>query len=136
MSSTFFRCQKHIVPCQHIRGYPRSLAKKQEDILHLEVKQYAPRSNPEPQVGDVTIIGAHSNAFPKELYEPLWDDLLQHANKTGAFRIRSIWFADVASQGASGILNEDKVGNDRKHSKASLMIWQRHTNESLRSLMV
>ena len=114
MSSTLFRYQKHVVPCQHIRGYPRSLAKKQEDVLHLEVKQYTPRSNSAPQTGDVTVIGAHSNAFPKELYEPLWDDLLQYATNSGAFRIRSIWVADVASQGASGILNEGKIGNDRK----------------------
>ena len=114
MSKSYFRCDKQTVPCQHIRGYPRSLAGKQEDVLQLEVKQYIPLNNLSPQAGDVTILGAHSNAFPKELYEPLWDDLLEYTIKTNAFRIRSIWFADVASQGASGILNEGKVGNDRK----------------------
>jgi len=46
-----------------------------------------------------------------ELYEPLWDDLLKQSKKHG-FRIRSIWIADVAHQGASGVINETKLGND------------------------
>ena len=29
------------------------------------------------------------------------------------FRIRSIWIADVANQGQSGVLNENVLGNDR-----------------------
>ena len=51
--------------------------------------------------------------FPKELYEPLWDELLQRSQKLG-FKIRSIWIADVVHQGHSSVLNEDKLGNDRK----------------------
>jgi hypothetical protein len=38
---------------------------EQEDVLYLAVKQYTPLSNPNPQSGDVTIIGAHANGFPK-----------------------------------------------------------------------
>ena len=30
------------------------------------------------------------------------------------FRIRAIWMADAAHQGASGIYNEEYIGNDRK----------------------
>jgi hypothetical protein len=41
----------------------------------------------------------------KELYEPLWDEILVRS-KTHGFRIRSIWIADVAFQGDSGVLNE------------------------------
>lgn len=48
----------------------------------------------------------------QELYEPLWEDMLQLSEKAG-FRIRSIWIADVSQQGQSGVLNEDKLGNDR-----------------------
>lgn len=49
----------------------------------------------------------------QELYEPLWDELLQQSNKL-SFRIRGIWIADVAHQGQSSVLNEDKLGNDRE----------------------
>jgi len=106
-----FRIVDHKIPCQHVREYPRALAGSQEDVLHLAVKQYIPLDNPEPQPGDLTIIGAHANAFPKELYEPLWDDI--HARmKKHNFRIRSIWIADVAQQGCSGVLNEELLGND------------------------
>ena len=75
------------------------------------MKQYIPKDNPNPRPGDVTIIGAHANGFPKELYEPLWDDILARSKKHG-FRIRSIWVADVAQQGQSSVLNEPFLGND------------------------
>jgi hypothetical protein len=47
------------------------------------------------------------------MYEPLWDDLLKFSKAAG-FRIRNIWIADVAHQGLSGVVNESKLGNDRK----------------------
>ncbi|KIV79381.1 hypothetical protein PV11_06944 [Exophiala sideris] len=106
-----FTIVEHQIPCQHVREYPRALAGSQEDVLHLAVKQYIPKDNPNPQPGDVTIIGAHANAFPKELYEPLWDDIHARSMKSG-FRIRSIWIADVAHQGQSSVLNEKQLGND------------------------
>lgn len=99
------------MPAQHIREYRQATAASQEDVLFLCVKQYIPINNPNPEPGDVTIIGAHANAFPKELYEPLWDDLLEQSSKRG-WRIRSIWIADVAHQGQSGITNETMLGND------------------------
>lgn len=47
----------------------------------------------------------------EELYEPLWIDL--HArSKANGFRIRGIWIADVAHQGASLALNEHLIGLD------------------------
>lgn len=106
-----FRIVEHKVPCQYIREYPRALAGEQEDTLYLAVKQYIPLENPTPQRNDVTIISSHANSFPKELYEPLFEDLLAGANNLN-FRIRGIWIADVANQGASGVLNEDLLGND------------------------
>ena len=106
-----FRIVEHRCPAQHIREYSQATANSQEDVFCLEVKQYIPLSNPSPRPGDVTIIGAHANAFPKELYEPLWEDLLVQASKYG-WRIRSIWMADVAHQGASGVLNEALLGNE------------------------
>lgn len=49
----------------------------------------------------------------QELYEPLWDDLY-HKLKVKGVNIRSIWIADAAHQGASGVLNEKKLGDDRE----------------------
>lgn len=65
MASTSFRIIEHVVPSQYIREYPRAIAIEQEETLKLSVKQYIPIDNPNPQRGDVTIIGAHANAFPK-----------------------------------------------------------------------
>jgi hypothetical protein len=65
MSSELFSITKHKVPCQHIREYPKATAGEQEDVLYLEVKQYVPLSNTSPSPGDVTIIAAHANGFPK-----------------------------------------------------------------------
>ncbi|KAL2810449.1 Alpha/beta hydrolase family-domain-containing protein [Aspergillus granulosus] len=110
-SSGPFRVVEHVVPSQHIREYPGATAHEQEDVLNLAVKQYIPLDNPNPQPGDVTILAAHANGFPKELYEPLWEEI--HArSKANGFRIRSIWMADVAHQGRSSAINEDVLGND------------------------
>lgn len=75
--SSFFRVVEHIIPGQYIREYPQALSGEQEDTLRLAVKQYIPLNNPNPRRGDVTIIAAQANAFPKEVYEPLWEDLIR-----------------------------------------------------------
>jgi pimeloyl-ACP methyl ester carboxylesterase len=106
-----FHVVEHIVEAQHIREFPRAVLDGEETVLKLHVKQYIPHDNPTPQAGDITIIGAHANGFPKELYEPLWEDLHQKS-KQHNFRIRSIWIADVAQQGWSSVLNEQHLGND------------------------
>lgn len=74
MSSTMFATQTHVLPCQHIREYPGATLNEQEDVLHLELKQYTPLDNPNPKPGDVTIIGAHACGFPKVSPPPsaLW----------------------------------------------------------------
>lgn len=132
MSLLHFDVHEHSIPTTHIREYPRALASDdQEDVLHLAIKQYTPKKS---RVGDqqiVTIIAAHANGFPKvglytngryetsyspsmqELYEPLWDDLYARL-KAKDIHVHGIWIADVAHQGASGVLNEEKVGNDRR----------------------
>ncbi|KAI1764947.1 putative toxin biosynthesis protein [Hypoxylon sp. FL1150] len=127
MSPYPFHIKEHVVPSQHVREWPRATANSQEDVLYVSVKQYIPVDNPSPQPGDITIIAAHANGFPKELYQPLWADL--HALSSisnseskpdsgpkgkgaGGFRIRGIWIADVSNQGYSGMLNEQSQGND------------------------
>lgn len=111
MSSAFFRIEEHAVDASHIRGFPRATSTTQDEVLKLAVKQYTPLNNPNPTSGDITIIAAHANGFPKELYEPLWDELIQRGEKYG-FKIRGIWIADVVNQGWSSVLNEDKLGDD------------------------
>ncbi|KXJ97391.1 Alpha/beta hydrolase family-domain-containing protein [Microdochium bolleyi] len=106
-----FHVKEHKIASQHVREFPRATANSQEDILWLSVKQYTPIDNPNPQPGDVTIIGAHANGFPKELYEALWADLHAQSVSQG-FRIRGIWIADVTNQGASGVANEGALGDD------------------------
>ena len=49
----------------------------------------------------------------QELYEALWDELYLRSKANG-FRIRSIWISDAAHQNQSSVLNEEKLGNDRK----------------------
>ena len=63
--STVFEIREHKLECQHIREYARATANSQEEVLHLAIKQYIPLDNPNPKEGDVTIIGAHANGFPK-----------------------------------------------------------------------
>jgi hypothetical protein len=65
MSASVFKIKEHTLESQHIRDYPRATAFSQEEVLKLAIKQYIPLDNPNPQPGDVTIIGAHANGFPK-----------------------------------------------------------------------
>ena len=65
MSTNFFSVKSHVLPCQHIREYPRATRHKQEDVLYLDIKQYLPLNSLNPQAGEVTIIAAHGNGFPK-----------------------------------------------------------------------
>ncbi|KAL8306009.1 hypothetical protein RB597_003361 [Gaeumannomyces tritici] len=118
MSFPVFEIKEHIIDASHIREYPRATAHSQEEVLKVAVKQYIPKSNPNPQPGDVTIIGVHANGFPKELYEAMWEDLVSASTARG-FRIRAIWIADMAWQGVSGALNEGRLGSDPSWSDAS-----------------
>ena len=109
--SSVFHVKEHVLPCAHIRQYARATSLSQEEELVQHVKQYTPKDNPNPQKGDITVIGAHANGFPKELYEPLWEELYRHLRSKG-LRIRTVYIADAAWQGQSGHLNRSKLGND------------------------
>ncbi|EME49450.1 hypothetical protein DOTSEDRAFT_68272 [Dothistroma septosporum NZE10] len=111
MKTAHFNIREHTVPTCHIREYARATAEDQEDELHLAVKQYTPWQSSNKKQRGVTIIGAHANGFPKELYEPLWDDLYERLEARN-IHIRNIFIADVSQQGQSGVLNEHKLGND------------------------
>jgi hypothetical protein len=70
MSSDHYRIDEHVIEASHIRGFPRTTSTTQNEVLHLAVKQYTPLNNPNPQPGDLTIIAAHANAFPKVFLFP------------------------------------------------------------------
>ena len=82
MSSTYFRVTEHTISCQHIREYPHATANTQEDELRLAIKQYTPLDNLIPQPGDLTVIAAHANGFPKvsSIIFMFW---LMHGTLTG-----------------------------------------------------
>lgn len=79
-----FSILEHELPCSHIREYPLATANTQEDVLYLAIKQYIPKDNKHPQPGDVTIIGAHANGFPKvrEIFLRCVQKLTTHRNST------------------------------------------------------
>ena len=134
MSPSLFRVQEHIIPGQYVREYPGATLENQEDDLFLHVKQYTPLDQSHLQPGAVTIIGAHANGFPKELYEPLWDEL----SRTLRRPIRNIWIADVVQQGMSGLLNENKLGNDPcwcDHARDLLLMVNHFRKEMPRPLV-
>ncbi|EHK44327.1 hypothetical protein TRIATDRAFT_35759 [Trichoderma atroviride IMI 206040] len=64
-SSPVFDIHEHTIQASHIREYPRATATSQDDALLLHVKQYIPKHGGPARKGDITIIGAHANGFPK-----------------------------------------------------------------------
>jgi len=107
MSSLLWNVNEHIIKASHIRGFARGIQDETAGGLRLAVKQYLPLSNRNPRVDDISIIFAHGVGSSKESYEPFFDDLLQ-----SGLRIRAIWAADAAHQGASYILNEEIIGDE------------------------
>lgn len=110
MHTSQFAVTEHIIPCQYIREYPHAI-KSEHASPRPAVKEYQPLEKIDASAPGVTIIAAHGNGFPKECCEPLFDDLYQAL----AGKIHRICFADCAHQGASGVLHESRLGDDRKH---------------------
>jgi pimeloyl-ACP methyl ester carboxylesterase len=103
---------EHTVRAQYTRHYLRGAEVGAHSSLRLAVKQYVPKKpRIHSQVQLLTVIGAHGNGLPKELLEPLWDDLHERLDPS-RHAIKSIWVADQAHQGQSGVINEGLLGND------------------------
>ncbi|RAL10366.1 putative toxin biosynthesis protein [Aspergillus homomorphus CBS 101889] len=124
MSPSPFHVIEHSILGQHIRDHHHAIKGRQETALRLAIKQYIPADQPLDPVPEnaVTIIGAHGTGFPKEVYEPLWEELYAQM-KLASIPLRAIWVADVSNQGASGVLNEDIQG-DHTH-------WFDHSRDLL-----
>ncbi|KAL4982171.1 Alpha/beta hydrolase family-domain-containing protein [Aspergillus falconensis] len=118
-----FKVVEHVLPGQHIREYPQSIKGRQETALKVSIKQYIPLNQPAPIPDNaITIIGVPGNGSPKEILEPLWEDLYRQL-QSQSVPLRGIWVADVSNQGASGVLNEDVQG-DRTN-------WYDHSRDLL-----
>lgn len=112
MAETFV-IEEHTFEGQHIREHPRALASSQEDIVKLHAKSYTPHDVANGSAtADLTIIAFHANAFHKEVYEPFFEELYRCLRQVHGVTIGSIWIADQAAQGASGLLNDGIHGND------------------------
>ncbi|KJZ71657.1 hypothetical protein HIM_08969 [Hirsutella minnesotensis 3608] len=133
-----FTITEHKVAACHVREYAGSTAHQQEDVLYMSVKSYKPKRAISPKERTaVTIVAAHGVGFPKELYEPLWDDLYDCAVSRGV-AIRGIWIADAVNQGSSGILNETKLSNDYSwmdHARDLLLMINEFRDEMPRPLI-
>lgn len=66
-SMSRFRVIEHTIRAQNVRERPGAVLPGYQQDVRLAVKQYVPIDNPSPQDGDVTLIGAHANGFPKVL---------------------------------------------------------------------
>jgi hypothetical protein len=83
-----FQVTEHIIDGQHIREYPRATA-TEDAPLKLLIKKYTPLDNPNPQPGDITLIGFHGTGIPKVSINQQSDWLLSILicfNHVGALR--------------------------------------------------
>lgn len=113
MSNEHFHIQQFTVPGQRIREYPGASLDGSDCQFDLCVTRYVPKHRANATSDPLNIIAAGGNSFPKELYQPLWADLLQQAHGK-RWAIKAIWTLDMAHQGDSGLLNAKKLGDDRK----------------------
>lgn len=137
----FFQVSSFTIPASHIRSNPRATSTRQDETLHLCYKRYIPLNNLHPQPGDITLIAGHATGFPKELYEPLWEEICRRLDQVTTSgpkpRIRAIWMADCANHGASFSLNRPKLGDDpdwMDHSRDLLHFVNTHRSELPRPL--
>lgn len=112
MAATFV-IEEHTFEGQHIREHPRALASSQEDVISLHAKSHTPHDVANGSArSDLTVIAFHANAFHKEIYEPFFEALYHCLQSKHNLTIGSIWIADQAAQGTSGLLNDGILGND------------------------
>lgn len=94
-------------------------------VLHSESYTFDPRPfhplvssikryylTPSPGIRDgLTLIFASGGGFPKELWEPVIEDLLDVVGKSqtgnSKIKIRELWALDAPNSGDSALLNED-----------------------------
>ncbi|KAF2150306.1 toxin biosynthesis protein-like protein [Myriangium duriaei CBS 260.36] len=112
MSAAYYTTTEYRVSAGHVREYAGATAGDQEAVLELAVKQYTPKKRADPLPDNaITILACPASGFPKELYEPIWDELLDRS-RNHQFTIRSIWIADPVNAGQSSVWNEHKLSSE------------------------
>ncbi|KAH8705369.1 hypothetical protein BGW36DRAFT_353778 [Talaromyces proteolyticus] len=106
-----FTFVQHTITSSYIREYTYATVQDQGDTLQLHVKQYIPRVIKQDAANAITIIAFGALGMPKELYEPLWEELYRQSTFSSKFSIDSIWIADLVNTGISATLNEEKLGD-------------------------
>ncbi|KAK9460544.1 Alpha/beta hydrolase family-domain-containing protein [Lipomyces oligophaga] len=109
-----FAIEKVVLEATYPRTYATS-TQSNTDRLSIAVNRYKPTwtaaEYPEKDSRpEITIVAAHANGFPKELYEPLFEDLVAWLASKRVV-VRELVISDVVNQGESGVLNEAKLGN-------------------------
>ncbi|PFH59100.1 hypothetical protein XA68_12815 [Ophiocordyceps unilateralis] len=138
LQTVHFSVKEHIVPGCHIREYPGISSGRQEEYMYLHVKQYTPLDQaPRLEDSAMTLIAMHGIGLPKELYEPLWDELYDQS-RTHGYSIRGIWIADMAHMGTSSMINEKNMSMDSSwmdHARDVLHMINHFRNEMPRPLI-
>ncbi|KAJ5734326.1 hypothetical protein N7493_003112 [Penicillium malachiteum] len=70
----------------------------------------------------MTIVSAAGVGFPKEAYEPLFEQVFRKASLAGV-NIRSIWIADPFNMGESAVANRENLGRDGSTIDHSRDLW-------------
>lgn len=82
----------------------------EREPLYLSMKQYIPRRKLAGDVVAVTVIAEGCVGFPKEAYEPFFEDLY-HELQGRQIDVRSIWIADPVNHVTRAVRNFDNLGN-------------------------
>jgi hypothetical protein len=120
-----FHIDEHAIDAQYIRDSARAKATPNAP-LKLCIKKYWPIDNPNPQPGDVTVVTTDGIGFPKVC--PRLPTQYSASPRPGSVRaamgrptssVKARWLphsrnldSPSVSQGTSGILNEQQLGND------------------------
>lgn len=119
-----FDIVSRLVPVTPFREYPRAIIDERKGV-RVALKQYIPRHQPQATTecpDPITIIAAGGLGFVKELYEPLFVEILLRARDSGVI-IKSIWMADMFNVGESAIANQDNLGCDPAWTDHSRDLW-------------
>jgi hypothetical protein len=123
-----FQIVCYSIQTSFLREYPHAIAEEEKDLF-LEIKQYIPHDQLKASAKHdgspdaVTIIAAGGVGFIKELYEPLFAELLLQAQSVG-LNIRAIWMADPVNTGASAVRNRSNLGCDPSWWDHSHDLWR------------
>jgi len=93
--------------CSPTPSYPYHIAAKRYSALHDSGTAYQRYGEYDK---DLTLIFLHSTSFPKEIWEPTIENLLQEPNRWRT-RIREAYAIDCPNHGVAAVLNDGLLGD-------------------------